>query len=299
VGTRKGQTIVAVCCKHKEFEVALKDLKSGNTKRGCWECGVASRADKQRKSSESILVELKSRWGSETYDYSKAIFYGTHVPVTVICHKTDNNGVEHGGWSVTPHNHMKTGCPKCGDDVGAEKRKFTEKEFKDKVKEVWGDQYDLSELDYITAQGWIYPICPKSGHGKWMTRAYSFLQGHGCPVCSESKGERAIREYLEKMGIAFFQEQTFGGCRNHLPLHFDFFLPDIKTLIEFQGVHHYCPTRFGGINQQVAEENFSKQQERDVLKRQWVADNGFRLIEIPHTIQFDSIPSYLEKLLVI
>jgi hypothetical protein len=61
-------------------------------------------------------------------------------------------------------------------------------------------------------------------------------------------------------------------------LSFDFYLPNERICIEYNGQQHYksCDI-FGG------EEGFEKQQIRDNIKRQYCKDNGIKLIEIPYT----------------
>lgn len=36
------------------------------------------------------------------------------------------------------------------------------------------------------------------------------------------------------------------GIGNNFPLRYDFFLPTKKMVIEFDGKHHFVPTRYGG-----------------------------------------------------
>lgn len=58
------------------------------------------------------------------------------------------------------------------------------------------------------------------GHSpNWITPA-SLKENKGCPVCNESKGEKAIREYLENNNVNFIQECRFDNCRykNHYHL---------------------------------------------------------------------------------
>lgn len=60
----------------------------------------------------------------------------------------------------------------------------------------------------------------------------------------ESKGEKRIREILEKENIYFVQEYTFPQLKSFKgkPLRFDFAIIEdsmVKALIEFQGEQHY------------------------------------------------------------
>lgn len=68
----------------------------------------------------------------------------------------------------------------------------------------------------------------------------NLLSGYGCPVCKVSSiGESLVRDFLLKNNIIFEEQKTFPGCRDQLPLRFDFFLPKYNLVIEVQGEQHY------------------------------------------------------------
>ena len=98
-----------------------------------------------------------------------------------------------------------------------------------------------------------------------------------CPRCqrSGSKGEKIISLYLEKRKINFVKQYQV-KIENH-NLRFDFFVPDLKIFIEFQGIQHYEPVAYFG-----GEERFKKQQEYDDLKRKYCKHNKFQLLEITY-----------------
>jgi hypothetical protein len=53
-----------------------------------------------------------------------------------------------------------------------------------------------------------------------------------------SFGERTILKWLLERDINFEKEKVFAGLRDKYPLRFDFWLPDNKLLIEYQGRQH-------------------------------------------------------------
>ena len=55
-----------------------------------------------------------------------------------------------------------------------------------------------------------------------------------CPLCyyKKSKGEILILQYLKSHSINYLKEYSFKDLNN---LRFDFYLPDYKTCIEFDG----------------------------------------------------------------
>ena len=102
----------------------------------------------------------------------------------------------------------------------------------------------------------------------------------GCPICSESKGEREIGIILKKFNINFIQEKKFCDLKFKNCLSFDFYLPVYNVCIEFDGEQHFASYDiFGG------EEAFKIIQQRDELKKLYCKKNDIRLLNI----------SYLDK----
>lgn len=114
----------------------------------------------------------------------------------------------------------------------------------------------------------------------------------GC-LRKNSYGEELITKILEEIGINFEVQKSFPkliGKKN--PLKFDFYLPDLNTCIEYQGIQHYKSVdAFGG------EEKFKIQQNYDNIKRQYCLEKSICLIEIPYTEEHLLSKDYiLEKL---
>ena len=71
------------------------------------------------------------------------------------------------------------------------------------------------------------------------------------------------------------KQKRFPECRNKRSLPFDFYLPDLNTLIEYQGIHHYQACHYWR-----GEEGFKQTQLRDNIKRAFCKEKGIRLLEI-------------------
>lgn len=100
----------------------------------------------------------------------------------------------------------------------------------------------------------------------------------GCPVCKESKGEKRIREWLNKNNIHYNpQKEFFGliGTGGGL-LSYDFYLPIQNLLIEYQGEFH------DGSTSDYTRVNLEKQKEHDKRKREYAEHNGIDLLEVWH-----------------
>ena len=63
-------------------------------------------------------------------------------------------------------------------------RKLTTLEFIEKAREVHGDKYDYSKVEYVNAQEKVCIICTK--HGEFWQKPYNHLNGNGCPNCNRT-----------------------------------------------------------------------------------------------------------------
>lgn len=62
-------------------------------------------------------------------------------------------------------------------------RKLTKEEFVKKAKEIHGDKYDYSKVDYKSTKEKVCIICKEDGHGEFYQRSSNHLKGNGCPKC--------------------------------------------------------------------------------------------------------------------
>lgn len=128
------------------------------------------------KSSEelaSIFIDKANKVHNGIYDYSKVVYKGCYIKVTVVCK-------QHGEFIVTPtsHTNKKVGCPTCTKytaHVEVVVSNIT------KVHQRFGGKLTLpASIDSIYTK--IPVIC--STHGVF-TSTLSNLNGcgHGCPQC--------------------------------------------------------------------------------------------------------------------
>jgi len=108
-----------------------------------------------------------------------------------------------------------------------------------------------------------------------------------CTYCQRiSKAEQAIYDWLETHHLRFEYQRYFRSCCDQRPLPFDFFLPNQRLLIEYDGEHHY--KEFYSSVKEV--------QRRDAIKTQWAEKNRYKLARIPYW-EAARIPSILHDLL--
>jgi very-short-patch-repair endonuclease len=102
-----------------------------------------------------------------------------------------------------------------------------------------------------------------------------------------SKGELRIANFLKENAQPFIREFYFKEMKrgkDFKMLFFDFYLPQLKIAIEFDGVQHYTRT-WGGKKMENGETN-------DFLKSAFCKKNGISLIRIKHT-DIDNIEEIL------
>lgn len=171
-------------------------------------------------------------------------------------------------------------------------RRKTQEEWKQQVKVLGGGDYvPVSNYKDVMTKvsvehnkcATVYEVTPNN-----------FINGHRCPRCTQSSGELLVERYLAEKGITYETQKTFPELRRINKLRFDFYVPQARVLIEYQGSQHYYPNEFfGGLDE------FKLQQERDDIKRAFAEENGYVLVEIPHTIKtLEGIRDMLETKLL-
>ena len=122
--------------------------------------------------TEEFIAKAREVHGDK-YDYSNVNYVNSNTEVEIICH-------EHGSFRQLPYSHLSgCGCPSCYG-----KKKYTTEEFIAKAREVHGDKYDYSRVNYVDAKTKVEIICPEHG-SFWQTPA-NHLNGNGCPYCGHN-----------------------------------------------------------------------------------------------------------------
>ena len=147
---------------------------------------------------EQIITKFKSIHGN-SYDYSKVNFTKTTEKVIIIC-------PEHGEFEQTPHAHLKgQGCPYCGVLKRAKSKTDTKENFIKKAKEIYGETYDYSNVNYINNKTLISIICPIHGEFKLTPHDHIGKNHRGCPKCGNAKKGNSrklnTQKFIEKSKI--------------------------------------------------------------------------------------------------
>lgn len=271
--------VIIICRKHGEFKSNAYDFLHGH---GCPECARETSKEARRKEQELFIAQCRAKHGDK-YDYSQTIYKGCQQRITIICSI-------HGPFKQWPQNHLSgEGCKFCKIDLMKKLFSMGKDEFIRKARKVHGDKYDYSKVKYINNKTAVIVICPE--HGQFLVAPQDHIQGgNGCPKCQSSKGETKIRVFLENNSIKYQSQKRFKtsmaiGKRKVFIV--DFFIPEKKLIIEYNGEQHYrSKALWGGAKQ------LKQQQLRDEALRQFCQVSEIKLLEIPYT-EFDRIEDIL------
>ncbi len=154
---------------------------------------------------------------------------------------------------------------------------LTQEEFILKSKEIHGDKYDYSLVDFKNVRGKIKLIFDDVIYEQF---AYANLQGKSpemLGIVRESKGSKSIVSFLEENNIRYIKEHYYEDCKNISHLRFDFYLPELNTLIEYDGEQHFRACSYWG-----GEEAFLKRQINDKIKNEYSIKNRIPLLRISY-----------------
>ena len=148
----------------------------------------------ERFTLEEFIKRAREVHGDK-YDYSRVDYVNFRTKVEIFC-PTHNKSF----WQ-TPNQHIvyKRGCPDCGKEKAIEfnkARALTTEEFIRRAKEIHGDKYDYSKVNYTNYHAKVTIICKTCGL-EYAQSCGSHLNGNGCPRCG-NRYKPSTEEFIEK-----------------------------------------------------------------------------------------------------
>jgi len=291
-GNRLNDSIV-ICPKHGEFKAKYVSIinASASQRLGiiCKEC--------RNEHQQRILFEKYS--GISHYEYliqqvkkhkycsyvdiskiNKDIFFFMKDTIKLTCKL-------HGDFYLKANHFTKTnkhtGCPDCMKNDGLSTRRTHV--INDIIKLAEERKGRLLDNIYIGWRKKYHFVCE---HGNIFVGIPDTIQNRNvwcnCRKCNphkSSKGEDKIKEYLIKHNIEYVREKRFENLKSDAEhyLFFDFYLPEYKILIEYDGKHHYHPVNYYG-----GEKVFKRMLINDQMKNKYVEQSKIlHLLRIPYT----------------
>lgn len=253
--------------------------------RSCPECAKEIRASKQRKTHEQFVKDVAAV--NPNINICSKYFNST-TKVELECKICNHH------WFSEPNNILEgRGCPNCKNIKTGNRCRKPYEQFIFEVKKRSPDVKILGE--YINNRTKIKTECLLCGN-IWMANPDVLLRGCACPECNTSKGEKRVKEYLDNKGVQFTFQKSYTGLLGNggFPLLYDFYIPQLNLLIEYQGQQHEHPVDFKGRGKEYAEKCFRTQQEHDERKRKYAQSHNINLLEIWYW-DYENIEKILDK----
>jgi len=122
----------------------------------------------------NLFISKAIKIHGDKYEYSKVNYINAKTKVTILC-KT------HGEFTQTPSNHLnRHNCQKCANNFKGNTEIFIEK-----AKQINGDRYVYSKVNYVNADTPVLIICKE--HGEFtQIPDFHINRKCGCPKCSNN-----------------------------------------------------------------------------------------------------------------
>lgn len=189
--------VCIICPEHGEFwQIPAAHLRG----QGCKMCSLSKPKTYQKnkphtntkKTTEQFIEEAQKVHGGK-YDYSKIKYVNATTKVCIIC-------PTHGEFWQNPSHHLQgCGCNKC-----SKRHNYTTDEFITRLKELYGNKYDYSKVEYINTNTPVCLICHEKDitgteHGEFYPTPNNLLKGnYSCPKCIKKK-KYTTEEWVQLM----------------------------------------------------------------------------------------------------
>lgn len=166
--------------------------------------------------------------------------------------------------------------------------------------------FEFVDNKVISNKTYIFFMCNRHKTAGIQKMTYHNMKrdGYGCKYCRSSlltcsNEEKRIKNFLNELGINFIQQYRFDDCVDQYALPFDFYIPDNKIVIEYNGQHHYKPIIFNGISNERAEYLHNQIVKHDNIKDTYCRNHKIKITRIPfweidniEIILFDKLVKY-------
>ena len=204
--------VCIICPKHGEFWQSPYSHLNGH---GCSKCAYEVKRQRHIYSQEEIIEKLHSLFG-DRYSYDKVVYKAMKVPITLVCHEKNSDGVEHGEFSMRPVNIFSSHqeCPKCYDDRRSRLQRKPFESFVEEANKIHNGLYEYHKVNYVNGKTKICIVCPI--HGDFWQSPSNHLKGNGCPFCSGNAkkwNKETCEQEARKYEFIFdFRTKSSGAC---------------------------------------------------------------------------------------
>lgn len=236
-------------------------------------------AGNKKLTNEEFLNKVKNLVGDEYTVLEKIKNVDTKILFRHNICKTE--------FSMAPKYFLKgnSRCPLCQP---GKTNKLTLDLVKKRIKDLGNNEYILIDENYVNIDTPIL-LMHKKCKNEYKVSLNNFQHGERCPFCKViSKGETAIKKWLEKENIPFIHHYKFSDCKYKRALEFDFYLEKYNLLIEYDGEQHYKRSFLDD------QEQLELNKKRDEIKNSYCKEKNINLLRIPYW-DFNKIEKILEE----
>jgi hypothetical protein len=181
---------VTVRC--KEHQCVLTQLLSNHLAgKGCIHCRNDATQQRCSLGLNGFLKRAREVHG-DRYGYSKVLEYINEYTILEI------ECFIHGIFSQRSHDHLHgSGCPLCGKEEGAAKKRTSLEAFISQSKKIHGNRYGYDQSVYVNDNTLMRVFC-SSHNGYFDQTPRRLLTGRGCKQCKRQRQPMPFDYYLKQ-----------------------------------------------------------------------------------------------------
>ena len=162
--------------------------------------------------TKEVIKQFRNIHG-DVYNYDFVNYVNAHSKIKIVCRK-------HGIFEQTSNQHKKgSGCTDCAIDMRADLRRLDTDTIISQFKEVHGDLYDYSLVDYKSSVSKVKIICKE--HGVFEQTPSDHKSGRGCGECvgKYKTTEKLITQFKEVHGDLYdYRLVDYTGAKNKVKI---------------------------------------------------------------------------------
>jgi len=170
--------------------------------------------------------------------------------------------------------NRQKGCPMCKQDILGKAVVLTNDEFIKRASAKMKANHIMPITSYNRSDKPIKMLCLNC-KSVYTTTPTQILAGHGCVVCHASLAERLTHKLFSLSGVNFEYQKPIDTKNEPRPLHLDFYLPDLNTVLELDGGFHDKKN-----NVKLARADYDNVLKWDTHKNNWCEDNGVTMVRL-------------------
>lgn len=172
------------------------------------------------------FIESAKKVHGDKYDYSMVKYEASNIKVKIIC-------PVHGIFEQLSNSHLNGhGCSTCSNNT-----KNTTTKFIEECRNIHGDKYDYSLLEYKNSNSRIKVICKK--HGEFEIRPSNHKRGVGCKKCSDELvryNALTTKKFIEK------SKKIHGDKYDYSLSEYSGVFKNIKIICKDHGIFEQLPS---------------------------------------------------------